>query len=249
MPSGNAATANLAQTLPFGEEKRASWRLIFRIARWTAYAVALVLLLLLLHKSPAPSVEIDAEAADQAEAKFQQVQTASLHGEKATLRMNEAELNSYLASNFDFTGNNEDVAPDATPVAFSDRDGQESAPTERDAGSTPSSMVRDLRVQLNEDRAQVYALWDVHGKDITVQIEGKLGAENGYLKFEPKCGVIGSLPIPQSTLQLAVWRLMGSPKNHEKFRLAGNVSDLRVENSEVVVQYQSLRNLPESSVH
>ena len=237
MPSGNAATANLASTLPISERRPASWKLIFRVARWTTYAIALALLLLLLHKTPAPSVEITAEAAEQVETKLQQVQMALVRGQAATLRMDETELNSFLASHLDSSQNDDDVPSNATPVTFSDRDTDKETPTEENVYPVQSS-IRDIRVQLSEDRAQVYALWNVHGKDITLQLEGKLGAEDGYLKFEPKRGTIGSLPIPQSTLELAVQRLMKAPENREKFRLSQNISDLKVENGEVVVQYQ-----------
>jgi hypothetical protein len=59
------------------------------------------------------------------------------------------------------------------------------------------SNVRDVRVQLIDDRAKAYVVFDVHGKDMTLQLEGRLGAQNGYLHFEPLSGQIGSLPIPQ----------------------------------------------------
>jgi len=39
---------------------------------------------------------------------------------------------------------------------------------------------------------------------MTLQLKAGLGAQNGYLHFEPLSGQIGSLPIPQSTLESAV---------------------------------------------
>src|SRR5260221_8185 len=81
------------------------------------------------------------------------------------------------------------------------------------------SNVRDVKVQLIDDRVKAYVVFDVHGKDMTLQLEGRLGAQNGYLRFEPLSGEIGSLPIPQSTLESAVQRLMDSPENREKLKL------------------------------
>ena len=78
----------------------------------------------------------------------------------------------------------------------------------------------------------------VHGKDMTLQLEGRLGAQNGYLRFEPLSGEIGSLPIPQSTLESAVQRLMDSPENREKLKLPSEISDLRIQNGEVVASYK-----------
>jgi hypothetical protein len=101
------------------------------------------------------------------------------------------------------------------------------------------SNVRDVKVQLIDDRVKAYVVFDVHGKDMTLQLEGRLGAQNGYLRFEPLSGEIGSLPIPQSTLESAVQRLMDSPENREKLKLPSEISDLRIQNGEVVASYKS----------
>src|SRR2546429_9341735 len=93
--------------------------------------------------------------------------------------------------------------------------------TSDDAGPTPQdvkqmrSNVRDVKIQLVDDRVKAYVLFDVHGKDMTLQLEGRLSAQNGYLNFAPLSGQVGSLPIPQSTLESAVRRLMES-ENREK---------------------------------
>jgi hypothetical protein len=100
------------------------------------------------------------------------------------------------------------------------------------------SAVKDVRIELIDDRAKAYVVFDFHGKDMTLQLEGRLAAENGYLRFEPVAGQLGSLPIPQSTLETAVRRLMDSPENREKLRLPEGLSGLKIENGEVVVSYK-----------
>ncbi len=210
------------------------WKRIFRLIRWTTYACALVTILLLLHKAPPPLVETSPQAAARAEEKFEQVEKAVANGQPATLRMDETELNSYLASHLDLAGNG---SPKTAPAG-----GVQGAPN----GATPTpqeveqmrSNVRDVKVQLIEDRVKAYVVFDVHGKDMTLQLEGRLGARNGYLRFEPVSGQIGSLPIPQSTLESAVQRLMDSPENREKLRLPSQIADLRIENGEVVASYR-----------
>src|SRR6266850_2027579 len=122
----------------------------------------------------------------------------------------------------------------------------ETSPQAATSGAAPTpqeveqmrSNVRDVKVQLIDDRVKAYVVFDVHGKDMTLQLEGRLGAQNGYLHFEPLSGQIGSLPIPQSTLESAVHRLMDSPENREKLKLPSEISDLRIENGEVVVGYK-----------
>jgi hypothetical protein len=51
-------------------------------------------------------------------------------------------------------------------------------------------------------------------------------------------GQIGSLPIPQSTLETAVQKMMDSPENREKLKLPAEISGLKIENGELVASYQ-----------
>ncbi|HYL64725.1 MAG TPA: hypothetical protein VE077_19090 [Candidatus Methylomirabilis sp.] len=178
-------------------------------------------------------MERNAEAAARAEAKFADVQQAVSQGEPATLRMDETELNSYLASHLQLSGAGLSSAVNEAPSAASGT----GAVTSENVKSMQSN-VRDVKVQLIEDRVKAYVVFNVHGKDMTLQLEGRLGAENGFLKFEPVSGQIGALPIPHSTLQAAVKKMMESPENREKLKLPDEISDLRIENGEVVATYQ-----------
>src|SRR5580704_1820674 len=212
--------------------------LIFRIVRWTVYACALIVLILLLHKSSPPAVSTTPEAAARVEQKFQDIQQSVAQGQPATLRMDETELNSYLASRLVLPGAK---APNgATGAAPSDSPGgtpNAEQPAMDDVEQMRSN-VKDVKVQLIDDRVRAYVVFDVHGKEMTLELEGKLGADNGFLRFEPVSGQIGALPIPQATLEAAVRRMMESPENREKLKLPSDVSDLKIENGEVVAKYQ-----------
>jgi hypothetical protein len=210
------------------------WKRLFRIIRWTTYTFALVTLVLLLHKAPPPLVETSPQAAARAEEKFEQVEKAVASGQPATLRMDETELNSYLASHLALAGNG---ALNPAPTGGAQGAANGATPTPQEVEQMRSN-VRDVKVQLTDDRVKAYVVFDVHGKDMTLQLEGRLGAQNGYLHFEPLGGQIGSLPIPQSTLESAVQRLMNSPENREKLRLPSEISDLRIQNGEVVASYK-----------
>ena len=207
---------------------------IFRIVRWTAYAGAILTLVLVLRKTPPPLVETSPQAAARAERKFEEAEHAVANGRPATLRMDETELNSYLTSHLELSGKHP-----AKPAPATDQPG-----TSGDAGPAPQeveqmrSNVRDVKIQLVGDRVKAYVLFDVHGKDMTLQLEGRLSARNGYLNFEPVSGQVGSLPIPQSALESAVRRLMESPENREKLKLPRQVADLHIENGEVVANYR-----------
>jgi hypothetical protein len=212
--------------------------LIFRIVRWTVYACALILLILLLHKSAPPAVSTTPEAAARAEQKFQDAQQAVAQGQPATLRMDETELNSYLASHLVLPGNKAaNATPAASPTGSPNGAPSPEQPAMEDVEQMRSN-VKDVKVQLIDDRVRAYVVFDVHGKEMTLQLEGKLGAENGFLRFEPVSGQIGALPIPQATLEAAVRKMMESPENREKLKLPSDISDLKIENGEVVAKYQ-----------
>lgn len=210
------------------------WKLVFRLGRWSTYAAAIITLILVLHKTPPPLVETSPQAAARAEQKFEDAERAVANGHSATVRVDETELNSYLSSHLEVAG--KEAAKPAIPADQSgDPDG--SAPTAKDVEQMRSN-VRDFKIQLEDDRVKAYVLFDVHGKDMTLQLEGRLGAQNGYLNFEPVSGQIGSLPIPQSALESAVRRLKESPENREKLKLPPQIADLRIENGEVVATYR-----------
>ena len=234
--------ANPTGTNPVGVSnppKISALMLIFRIVRWTVYACALIVLILLLHKPAPPVVSTTPEAAARAEQKFQDVQQSVAQGQPATLHMTETELNSYLASHLALSGSNNarSGSANAVPSGTADAAPNPDQPTMDDVEQMRSN-VKDVKVQLVDDHVRAYVVFDVHGKDMTLQLVGKLGADNGFLHFEPVSGQIGSLPIPQATLEAAVRKMMESPENREKLKLPSDISDLKIENGEVVAKYQ-----------
>jgi len=224
------STANLPSPAAYAKPKTSVLRWAFRIFRWSTYLAALITLILLLHKSPPPLVEATPQAAARAEEKFAQVEQIMAQGQQATVRLDETELNSYLASHLDLRGDQPAAASIPAP-------GGPGAISPEDVEKTRSS-VRDVKVTMADDHVKAYVVFDVHGKDMTLELEGKLGATNGYLQFVPVSGQIGSLPIPQSTLETAVQRLMESPENRAKLRLPPDISDLHIENGELVATYK-----------
>jgi hypothetical protein len=210
---------------PMAEPRVSVLRWVFRILRWSTYLATLVTLILLLHKTPPPVVASTPQAAASAEQKVSQVEQSVSQGQPATLRLDETELNSYLANHLD-------LAPQAAGPS-----GGAGAPSDVDVEQARSS-VRDVKVQMEGDQVHAYLLFDMHGREMSLDLVGRLGAADGYIKFEPVSGHIGSLPIPQSALESAVKQLMESPVNREKLRLPSDVSGLRIENGELVTTYR-----------
>jgi len=171
------------------------------------------------------------------------VEQAVAGGQSATLRLDQTELNSYLASHLDISPNPAAVSSAAQSAPAAGSDGATAGvptPTGTNAEQVEQvrSSVRDVKVELVEDRVRAYVVFDFHGKDMTLQLEGRLSAANGYLRFEPVGGQIGSLPIPQSTLETALQKMMNSPENREKLKLPAEIADLRIENGELLATYR-----------
>lgn len=221
--------------------KHSPWRMIFRIVRWSMYVAAAVSLVMVFHAVPAPVIATSPQAAARVEQKVEAAEQAVSSGQSATLRLDQTELNSYLESHLDISPSAASSPQDAKPAGGADgATAGVPAPSGSPAEQVEQvrSSVRDVKVELIGDRVRAYVVFDFHGKDMTLQLEGKLGASNGYLHFEPVSGQLGSFPIPQSTLETAVGKLMDSPENREKLKLPAEMSDLRIENGEIVATYR-----------
>src|SRR5258707_6326497 len=146
-------TAPSADQMQFAHSNAKSaspWKRIFRIIRWSTYAFALVVLVLLLHKAPPPLVETSPQAAARAEEKFEQVEKAVASGQPATLRMDETELNSYLASHLALEG---DGVTKPAPGGAAQGAPNGASPTPQEVGQMRLN-VRGVKGQLIEDRGK-----------------------------------------------------------------------------------------------
>jgi hypothetical protein len=223
----------LSAGTPPAAEHISPLRWAFRFLRWSTYLAALITIILVLRKSPPPLVVATPQAAASAEQKVSEVQQSVSQGQPATLRLDQNEVNSYLANHLDLAPQTSAPQSSSSTEAVG---GGPGTPTAADIEQAKSS-VRDVKVTMEGDQVHAYVVFDMHGKDMTLDLVGKLGAQDGYLKFEPVSGKIGSLPIPQSALESAVRQLMESPENREKLKLPSDVSDLHIENGELVTIY------------
>jgi hypothetical protein len=198
----------------------------FRVFRWFTLAAGVLIVFLILRQGEAPTVETDPRAKETVQTKLYELQRARQTGNSYDLRLKESEINSWVGSSLA-------LAPPAGPQTSS----------QNPSGSEPTleevqSSMRDVKVNLLDDRLRAYVLFNFHGKDLSLSLEGRLRVENGYLRLEPTSGSLGSLPLPQAVLDRAVQRILDSPENKEKFRVPPEVRDIRVVNRELVVFYQ-----------
>lgn len=217
---------------------------IRKIFGWFVLAVLVLTLFLILKQSPAPNVTTSLTAAESAERKLDAAAQAAQSGQPAQVQLDSSELNSYLAQNLQLAGSkSSDPAASSTNTSSTQQtDSPVSAPAT--SGADPqtieqaASTVEDVKVNLDGDLVETYVVFDFHGKDLSLQIDGHLYTQDGYLKFDPVSGKFGSFPLPQSAFQEAVERMTTSPENREKLRLPNNISDIEVENGQVVISYK-----------
>jgi hypothetical protein len=197
-------------------------------------------------------VTFDPNAAARAEKKFEAADQAKAAGQPAQVALDRTELNSYLAQNLQVepqlgvSANGGAAQPTAVGTAASQTASGSAAndPAAAVAGNDQptleqvQSSVKDVKVDMDGDIVKAYVIFDFHGKDLALELDGRLSADNGYMKFEPVSGKLGSLPLPQSTLNAAVEKLMASPENREKLRLPNDISDIKIVDGQAVIQYK-----------
>jgi hypothetical protein len=218
----------------------ALFKKLYRILTWVTFAGLILTIALVLKKSAAPDVPYDKNAAVRAAQKFQAADEAKASGQPAQVQLDRTELNSYLADNLQLAGQptSASASPSAAPTSPNPVGGPSSQPEAEPTLEEVQSSVKDVRVDMDGDVVKAYVIFDFHGKDMSLELDGHLSAENGYMKFVPIAGKLGSLPLPQSTLDSAVEKLMASPENREKLRLPADISDIQIVNGQAVLTYK-----------
>jgi hypothetical protein len=184
-----------------------------------ALAIICILVILIFHKMPPPSARRDSDAARRP---AMEAHATGAAGGPRILRIDETEVNAVFDTQLASVRNKRHL-------------------TGSDHGPSPeqtSTSVRDLKVKMSDDRLYVYLLMGIQGKDVTIDLEGKLHSKDGHMLFEPLSGEIGALPVPQFVLARVIQIIMNSPEYRESLRLPPGISDLKVENGHFVVAYR-----------
>ena len=197
---------------------------VFRILPWISLTLSIGILLLILRQAPPLPIQTDSGAADRVAEKMAQLQMAVQSNQSYSLTLNEAELNQWMRDNL--------------AIASTHQAQQAGIPVP--AGSEPNvqeiqSALKDVRINLMGNQLRAYALFSLYGKEISLQLDGTIRTEGGYIRLQPTAGKLGSLPIPSSTLNSVVHQLFDSPTNREKFQLPPQIESVRVENNSLIV--------------
>jgi len=197
---------------------------VFRILPWISLALSIGVLLLILRQTPPLSIQTDPQAADRVAEKMAQLQMAVQAGQPHAVTLNEAELNQWMRDNL--------------AIASTHHARQAGIPAP--VGSEPSvqevqSALKDVRMNLMGNQLRAYALFALYGKEISLQLDGTIETQGGYIRLKPTAGKLGSLPIPSSPLDHVVHQLFDSPQNQDKFQLPPQIESVRIENNTLVI--------------
>jgi hypothetical protein len=217
---------------------------IISIATLIASLVAIVLVL----KRPAPVAQRQAPAAiaehaqsfDQKMARFEE-QTQQSSSQQAS------------ASSTSDSASQTVVAQPASPAAQnakaevrlnSDEVGAMLAQTLGTAGAaslTPDSnvgsgapVIKDQQVSFDGDLVHGQFLTEVAGKDVWITVSGHISDKDGYATFDPTEFKVGDLNVPVSLVNPALQKKLGEER--DRLKLPDNVGNMKVENSELVMQ-------------
>jgi hypothetical protein len=95
--------------------------------------------------------------------------------------------------------------------------------------------VKGTQVAFSGNEVIAQAVTERYGQDVYVTVRGRLGADNGYLRFYPTGFKIGDLTVPVSLVDPTLQKKLNEPETHEKLKLPDFVHDLRIENGQLVI--------------
>jgi hypothetical protein len=207
---------------------------IISIATLIASLVAIILVLrkpapVAPHQAPAAVAE-HAQSFDQKMAQFEQEaaqpSTASAPApqsssqllepattnSKAEVHINSDEIGAVLAQSL---GTATDLKPDSNV-----------------GSGTP--VIKDQQVSLDGDVVHGQFLTQIAGKDVWISISGHIGEKDGYATFDPTEFKVGDLNVPVSLVNPTLQKKLNEER--DRLKLPDNVGNVKVENSELVMQ-------------
>lgn len=239
-PAGKAAKHGFHHGSGSLPTQTGTFRRLYRVLRWIILAGLILVVFLVLRSSPPPRILATPEAAKRAQAKIEEFRSSLGNGTERRLTMDEAELNGWLSENLALKKPiNETSEYESGSESLTDQEIPESEDrvSGRESLEQIQSSIRDVKIELLDDSLRIYARFDLHGMDLSLELEGQPEIRDGYLRLEPTRGKLGSLPLMAGTLRNAADRLFDSPKNREKFKLPPEIEDVRIEQGQLIVLF------------
>ncbi|HET9743382.1 MAG TPA: hypothetical protein VFQ00_11590 [Terriglobales bacterium] len=211
---------------------------VYKVARWVILAALVTVLFLLLKQPSRLNTEQQAPATVTANAasfqdKLGELQSAHENGEQgAEVRLSSDEVSAALAVANPSPSASPVGSPAPQPISTPSSDGNLNNSTSLTPEQVP---VKNPQVMFEGDQVKGQFAANVYGKDVFVTLAGHLGASDGYVTFQPTSFTIGNMPVPISLVQQQLDKKFSEPETREKLKLPDFVSDLRVENGQLVI--------------
>ena len=195
---------------------------IYRVVRWFFLAAAVITIGLMLQhpqrlvSRPVPAAQVIANA-NSFQSKLGNLEQAHQSGQTGV----EARITS------------DEVA--AAFAASNPQPSQTAAMSSQTGMSADQVPLKDQQVVFEGDQVKSQFTTQVAGKDVVVTLSGRVGSKDGYVDFVPTSFQIGSMPVPISIVQEQVQKKLSDPTTHEQLKLPEFVSDLRIENGQLVI--------------
>jgi hypothetical protein len=208
-----------------------------RLGRMLSIATLLisVVALVLALKKPQPVASPQTPTAIAAnaqsfQAKVSQLEQAQAEGQTGSeVRLTADEIGAAIAQ-----------ANGATPVSPAQGKAASSSAPPADAspavapGTIEQANIQEPIISFEGDIVRGQFATEVAGKKTYVTVAGHLGSKDGYATFEPTEFKVGELKVPVSLVNDALQKKM--LEQQDRLKLPDFVSDVRVENGELVVK-------------
>jgi hypothetical protein len=172
---------------------------------------------------------VAAASAASFDSKLNELERAREGGYAAEVRLSTEELNSA------FQRSQGQLPQTATP---STNAGAETPPTTPATSQQPEEgppQVKSMQFTMLGDQVIGQFVVQRYGMDIYVTLAGKLSSQDGYVGLKPSLFKVGDLNVPISWVDSTLQSKLADPENREKLKLPPFVSDIRVENGELVI--------------
>ena len=218
-----------------------SFRRFYRVFRWAGLVVAGMAVALILRASPPPQIVLTPDGSQRVENKIVEFQSPSARSARKKLEITESELNGWLSDNL-VIGRHpyraSSLQTQDSLISLAQKVTAGSRTRDNSVSEPPPSTILDIKIKLLANALRLYMLFDLHGLDMSMELEGPLSVRNGHLRLDPTSGKLGSFPLPTGALHTVARRLFESPENREKFRVPPGIQDIRIEHGQLVVAYR-----------
>jgi len=110
----------------------------------------------------------------------------------------------------------------------------ETAPPPTSEADSGAPTIKDQLISFDGDLVHGQFLTTIAGKDVWITISGRLGEKDGYATFDPTEFKVGDLNVPVSLVNPALQKKLAEQR--DRLKLPDQVGNLRVENSQLVMQ-------------